>query len=259
MAFTFNHSELHCIRYGDAHDPHLSDFTLWAKVRTTAAASRYALVKDDNSGTADGYFLYVNSNGGVQAGLGDGTTQVFKPGLTNGSVNDGQWHAIAATFDRDGELTVWYDANADGTADISGLVSAEIDNDDDLTIGGPSAGSGNYFSGDIAGAAIWMRVLPADVLTRLAQGASPLFFPRNMAFYADLVRSPRDRFGHGATVSGATVTAHPRMVVPAPLLGCMGAGESLGDPGHGQGDLPALPGGSAIFGSSVIRAARRVA
>lgn len=64
------------------------------------------------------YGIFVNNNVTVQ--YYDGTTTRYCR-LTS-SINDGQWHTIQCTFDRDGDMEIYLDKILEHTTDISGAI-----------------------------------------------------------------------------------------------------------------------------------------
>ncbi|KKM87722.1 hypothetical protein LCGC14_1265980, partial [marine sediment metagenome] len=79
-----------------------TDFSLGCGFRTTTDGR--LIEKGSSSGTDARYVLQVLSDK-LQASTKGGGTSAFVPSAT--SVNDGKWHHGAATFDRDGNITVY--------------------------------------------------------------------------------------------------------------------------------------------------------
>ncbi len=83
-----------------------------------------------------------------------------------------------------------------------------------LTLGAGSAGTGSFFTGDMAEVGIWTAALTAAEIASLAKGMTcDKIRPQNLVFYAPLVRNLIDQKG-GLTITnnnGATVATHPRV------------------------------------------------
>jgi len=83
------------------------------------------------------------------------------------AINDGQWHHIAVTFDRDGFMKRYVDGASYGTADDISSVG-NISNDGSLYIGCRRT-SKDLFNGTIDDARIYDRTLSADEIQQLYQ------------------------------------------------------------------------------------------
>ncbi len=110
-----------------------------------------------------GYEVYYNDiSGKIGLALGDMSGNISGGTVSNVPLNDGAWHHIAVTFDRDGTATVYKDGIADGTLkikpeDIDGnpLPIAVADNAAKFTVGADSDGKRN-FTGAIRDARIFI-------------------------------------------------------------------------------------------------------
>ena len=149
-----------------AADPSLNfgantDFSVSAWIYADASANNYIL-SSGAGGAGEGWWLFRILNNALQAGLDDGTTLVTTTGTL--ALQDA-WHHVVATFDRDGNVTLYVDATADGSADISGIGS--IDTTDDYTIGGRSVSLTYEFDGRIDEFKIYSRLLTPTEITTL--------------------------------------------------------------------------------------------
>lgn len=135
--------------------------------------------KDWNSGLNVGWVISANSsNGGNNAGnlewnIGDGTARAdFDP--TDAIINDGIWHHIVVSHDRDDVATFYLDGSQIGTVDISNI--GDIDSGFTTNVATDGAEGGvweNWFPGDLDELAIWNRTLnAAEVDTIYGAGAS---------------------------------------------------------------------------------------
>lgn len=139
------------------------DFSIGLWVKTTATNSDPSIIGDKNwaSGTNKGFvFTYLGSKWKLNAGGGTGRVD-----LTGNPINDGKWHFLVATFDRDGKATIYQDGVSVASASMTSLV--------DMNSGYPihlaQDGTGNYgdwFNGNIGDTFIYDYVLtPEQVAT----------------------------------------------------------------------------------------------
>lgn len=133
------------IEFGDPSDGHLDvgtgDFTIEAWVKATANDERVIIAKRTTSG---GYWQVTvsddsNHAGEIRANVFDGTTlrQAYGPALR---VDDGNWHHVVVTFDRDVGITIYVDGVARSTA---GAFTGDASNTGALVIG-KGSGYPNY-------------------------------------------------------------------------------------------------------------------
>lgn len=142
------------------------DFTIDFRVKAEEWDGDPAILsnKDWNSGGNPGFNIALSPGGGqIDVNVGDGTNRAD---LDAGLVADGTWHHVMATFDRDGEMTLFVDGVTVQSTDMSGVGS--IDSDFGFNIG--QDGTGNYPVGfsttgpvsEIAEIRVWNRVMTAD-------------------------------------------------------------------------------------------------
>ena len=156
----------------DTLDFGTSDFTieLWAKHSTHAATDFFDLLFVKASSMEDaeidtGYGLamkgpaYSETNRYcARIGKGDGAG-FFNVDSTN-AFHDGEWHHVAAVFDRDGYMTVYVDGEMNAQVDISGTV-ADLDNDSTCYMGGRTVGNRSW-NGAIDEVRIYNKALSAE-------------------------------------------------------------------------------------------------
>lgn len=140
-----------------------NDFSVECWVKTNGWSSDPAIIsnKNWNSGFNEGFIL---------AGTTDGSSWKFNIGsgivrydLDGSSIDDGQWHHIAVTVDRDGEIIAYQDGIVTDQTSIIGAI--DVDSDLDLNFG--QDGTGNYNAGiaaDISEVRIWNSVLSQNTL-----------------------------------------------------------------------------------------------
>jgi hypothetical protein len=150
-------------------DPDLSfinteDFSLVFWVRTTANNSDPAMVATQNWASS-------GNTGFTAAFRGDNWRLAVSDGMGNkadastsglGKVfNDGAWHLLVVTFDRDGNMTMYQDGEEVASADMSSV--GDIGSGNVIHIAQDGTGAyGTYFTGDIAGTQIYDHVLSLE-------------------------------------------------------------------------------------------------
>ncbi len=150
-----------------------TDFSLEVIFRTSSADIIIALAKGSFGGGGKRYGMNTNGAGGKITGeLDDNTTN--KEITSNTAINDGEYHHIIMTADRDSAtgLKLYVDGSSDATAvDISGVGDID-DAAKPLAVGIQSGNlSSNPWDGDIALVRIWNRVLSsAEVLIQYNAG-----------------------------------------------------------------------------------------
>ena len=144
------------VRINDHADLRLSQgltITAWIKETTHR---NYAKIVSRRSGTYF-YFLGVD-NGHPYGGIGDGSSYT----VTRKSIDMplDQWHFLAFVFDSPtNQMHIYYDGIYDETTVSTSLpVLVGVD----LSIGGDSEGSANFFEGLIDGVAVYDQMLTAE-------------------------------------------------------------------------------------------------
>lgn len=156
---------------GDVLDIGTQDLTLQAWVNTTDSDNG-AVIQKDGFGNS-GYGMRVSGSGAVYAIIHNGSG--FKA-IANGNVNDGSWRAMAATFDRSGNLSVYEDGNFGDSSTISAYLSDDIQTGNPLQIG-RTQGTSEFFDGDMDELRIRFGVLSSDWLaTEYNNQSSPSSF-----------------------------------------------------------------------------------
>ncbi|MCO4755176.1 MAG: LamG domain-containing protein [Bacteriovoracaceae bacterium] len=155
-----------------SHSPDISfgsstDFTIsfWAKTYKTDEVYSVLLGKRLTRATERKGYQFRLENQNLIVAISDG---VSAPSITsNTSISDGEWHQITATFDRDGNGSLYIDGKLDGTPiDISAV--GDIDEvAADLVLGSIGFKSANYHRGKIDEVSIWRRLLDTTEIQQL--------------------------------------------------------------------------------------------
>lgn len=152
-----------------AGDPDLDfrskgDFSLSFWVRTSSSVSDPAMMGDQDWGSSNNTGFTIAFRGDDwRVAISDGAGNKADANTDNVPFNDGDWHLLAVTFDRDGNMTMYQDGVIVASDEMSTVGS--IQNDYFIHIG--QDGTGTYgvpFLGDIAESKIYDYVLsPAEV------------------------------------------------------------------------------------------------
>jgi hypothetical protein len=151
------------------------DWTLAAWVNTTNSGMVVTKMGYVGGSNPDGWGMSISANGTLGAVLHKsniGTVNIFAgDGKT---VNDGQWHHVAAVFNRTGNMLRYVDGALTGTQySLAALTGQSLDNTNQLRIGARDQfGDEVYFKGRIDDARVYARALTADEIAVLA-GVSP--------------------------------------------------------------------------------------
>lgn len=109
-----------------------TDFTLTAWVKTTSNSSDAVIMakKDWDTGSNNGWVMAIE-NGELWINVGDGSNRIdLRP---DDLVNDGKWHHVAASFNRNGLAIVYLDGKNIASINMSSV--GNIDNSKQFTIG----------------------------------------------------------------------------------------------------------------------------
>ena len=129
--------------------------------------------KDWNSGGNPGWVISANSSNAQSNGEGhlewnfsDGSSRVDFD-TTDALINDGDWHHVLVSHDRDDVAAFYLDGRSLGEVDISGIGDINSDLTTNIATDGAEGGTWeNWFPGAIDDLAIWRRVVsPEEVAT----------------------------------------------------------------------------------------------
>lgn len=145
-----------------------SDFSVAVWVNTTVSQSDPVIMGDKNwgSGGNPGWLLtQIGSNWKLNmAGVGSGT----RLDITGNDINDGEWHLIGATFDRDGMVTIYQDGVALASEDMSHVVNMRTPENYPIRLAQDGTGTYGYkYEGKVANAVVADFVLSAEQMMEL--------------------------------------------------------------------------------------------
>ncbi len=153
----------------------------WVRVFDEANTFQAIVSKVVNFNTLNGYQLGYEGNN-IILRVGDGTNEIQITGFTN--VNDGQWHHIAATFNRPANAQLFVDGNLDGQQDMSAI--GPVNPSEPLSFSGVYVGGNalNLFNGAIDEVRIWNSVRTnAEINNRRFTHFDPSFFPNLIGYW----------------------------------------------------------------------------
>ncbi|GAA3584663.1 hypothetical protein GCM10022395_35810 [Snuella lapsa] len=141
------------------------DFSIATWVNTTATNSDPAIIsdKDWGSGGNKGFVLiFKGSVWGMNAGDGNGN----RIDMEGTEINDGEWHFIVATFDRNGNATIYQDGEKVGETNMSAL--GNMDSGFPIRLAQDGTDNyGHFFNGKVANSMIFDYVLSPVEVTSL--------------------------------------------------------------------------------------------
>ena len=112
-----------------------------------------------------------NADGRWEWNIGDGTNRADYDGPGN-EINDGQWHHLVVSHDRDGVAACYYDGQQVATRDISSIGNIDAGLPTVVATDGAEASVwAAWFTGKIDDLLIWRRVVTApEVQTLYTEG-----------------------------------------------------------------------------------------
>ncbi len=147
------------------------DFSVAAWIKTTTTGLQVFI--DKRSSVPVGYeFLVYNGRLSVQ--LADPTDySIYHSPAAAPLINDGQWHYVAMSVDRDNAqgLKLYTDGQVSATFDPRGR-SGSLSSDANLLIGGHALGSGSHFAGSVDEVDFYSRALAASEVAAIYQAGS---------------------------------------------------------------------------------------
>ena len=153
-AFTFDGiSQFATISDTDLDFRHNSDYSISFWVNTTSSDSDPVMIGDQDWGSSSNKGLTIAFRGSNwRVATSDGTTKADTD--FNGNFNDGDWHLLTVTFDRDANMTLYQDGKEVASASMAAVGNTESGNPLRLAQDGTS-NYGQFFEGKIAGTVIY--------------------------------------------------------------------------------------------------------
>ena len=168
-AFDGVYNSLHSANHPSLEFGSAQDFTvlLWMKSGSLRSWDALISTKEWWGGTKSGFILSIDSSGSQwTANAADGTNR--SDAYSNGPLlSDNQWHHLAVTFDRDGQMVMYQDGAQVGSASMAGVGS--INSGLPIVMGNTYAAEEPY-AGLLDDIMIYNRVLTPAEIAALMQG-----------------------------------------------------------------------------------------
>lgn len=188
------------------------DFTVELLVRYDALSGDAAFISDKDwaSGANKGWVISTpfGDQSRWKVNIGDGSNRAD---LEGGTINDGNWHRLSVTFDRDALMTLYQDGELLGSITMASV--GEIISGLHLTIG--QDGTLEYpfwFSGNIADVRIWKGVLSPESIKQFACSVVDDSHPA----FADLLANWKMEEGTGTLFADAVNGNNANMTGSSP-------------------------------------------
>ena len=163
-----------------------TDFTLEAWINTTATAAGQIVQQRYKNGYNGEYFLGLNANGNVTFTIYGGGGYQFNALTSPNSVNDGNWHHIAAVRSKGTTGAIYIDGTVVATQTSTAV--APLDNTFITYIGADMRDSVSYFNGVMSDVAIYSYALSGSQIATHAYtgrlGSSPILLSTMPGGYA---------------------------------------------------------------------------
>ena len=150
--------------------------------------------KDWESGDNTGWVIAAGEDGRWQWNMGDGADRADYDGPAH-QIDDGAWHLLTVTHDRDGEAVLYFDGAEVARESIAAI--GDIDSDRPTVVGSDGYFGtiyANWFEGQMDDLAMWGRVLSADEVALLWNEGTGAAVAELMQTYA-LLPGDADRDG----------------------------------------------------------------
>jgi hypothetical protein len=191
------------------HDMETSDYTFAIWLKTTIVSGTKTIFAKRNAAGGILQWGLDNASSNVRNYFRTSTSGVLTVSYAWTNINDGNWHLIVGTYDRDGYMRLYTDGVERGVAvDISAYSAVNMNNGLATTIG-VSADAAGYLAGTFDEAAIWKgRVLTAgEVLDMWNSGAGLYLDPAStFASSGTLIGTSLISLYHLDSTAGVTAT-----------------------------------------------------
>lgn len=188
-------------------------------LKTTQATANACPLSYWSNTSRTGFGFIINSTASKITVQCYPTTSSASVVLTSAtSVNDGNWHHVAFNYDRLSGVShpdaLFIDGAQEASTTTSGLSWNTASTNFIMCLADPIDTFWPSYVGEVAQMGHWQVQLGADEIAALAKGFSPkLIRPTSLLFHAPCMRQMREiRAGLAATLTGTTVTVHPRTI-----------------------------------------------
>lgn len=172
------------------------DFSIEFRIKTSSWTGDPALLSDKDwaSGFNQGFNIALASNGtGIDVNVGDGSNRAD---LESGTINDGNWHHVLVTFDRDADLSLYIDGVLEETDDMSSV--GNVNSTFNVALGQDGTTTyGRAATCELADIRVWNKIL---ALAEADQYKCD-YVDNTHPSYADLIHEWRMDEGTGTTAA----------------------------------------------------------
>lgn len=186
--------------------------SFWLK--TTQATASVAVATLWSNLSRFGFGIILDASGKISAqGYDTSTNRVNVISTT--SVNDGTWRHFVYNWNtaNGGANTIYVNGSSEATGNSSAAWSVGSPQGLGLHLGDPVDSFWATYNGHLAEVGLWTRNLDAAEITALSKGYSPkLIAPASLNVYMPLVRDAHNKRDSTLTVTGTTVSDHPRIM-----------------------------------------------
>ena len=146
---------------------HEGDYSISFWVNTTSEDSDPVIIGDQNWNSSGNKGLTIAFRGNNwRVAVSDGADHKADASTADVPFNDGEWHFLTVTFDRDGEMKMYQDGQLVASADMTTVGNTNSGDPLRLSQDGPAT-YGQFFNGKIAQTVIYDYVLSASDITSL--------------------------------------------------------------------------------------------
>lgn len=185
-----------------------TDFSIEMRVRATSLTGDASFMSNKNraSGFNTGWIISTpNSQSQWKVNIGDGSSRAD---LNGGIIDDGDWHHLTVTCDRDGMMKIYHDGEFQGETSIANI--GNLDSGFDLHVGQDGTGSYGFpYNGSLREIRIFNTVLDAQTVQDYACQTFDAAHPNG----ADLLAYYPMNEGSGTTMTNTADAANPLTLI----------------------------------------------
>ena len=148
-----------------------SDLTIAASIKIDESQTGFAgiVTKGAASPTDAGYkFSYHVNSGQLRLFLGDGNTLVYLNSYSNLNLNDGSWHDVAVTLDRNSDAIFYLDGEFVGSESALQMQDISLDNSGRELLVGSWIGA-HFLKGEVSNIYLDKRVLDIEEIIEICR------------------------------------------------------------------------------------------
>ena len=175
-AYSFNGTSDYIGGFGDTYDMGTQDFSMEAWFKTSSDDRGFLMSKLEVWGSNNpGYWMaHLETQNIVKCyGVTAESNQIWNL-AADSTTNDGSWHHVVCSIDRDGYARLYVDGDLDDSVDISAHSSESLDNDHDFFIGKrDNTATPYYFNGYLDELKMYDHALTSEQVEAIYNSGSP--------------------------------------------------------------------------------------